>query len=57
MTPSESDWADQVQQAVIAGDPDALRVLYQEALALFGDDASVRWADAVSGLDATAQTG
>jgi len=50
-------WSDEVREAVIAGDRDALRRLFEAARALFGDDAGARWAEAVSGLDASAQTG
>lgn len=50
-------WSDEVRDAAIAGDRDALRRLFEDARELFGDDAGARWAEAVSGLDASAQTG
>lgn len=57
MTLTPEAWSDEVREAVIAGDRDALRRLFEAARALFGDDAGARWAEAVSGLDASAQTG
>jgi hypothetical protein len=53
----EDSWENRVRSAVIARDRPALRALFDEATDLFGDDASTRWAKAVSALDAGAQTG
>jgi hypothetical protein len=57
MSPSEQQWRDEVSAAAIAGDQDALRRLFTQAQELFGDQASHRWSEAMSGLDASAQTG
>jgi hypothetical protein len=57
VTISEQEWSDGVSAAVIAGDEVSLRTLFREAQELFGDRASHRWAEAMSGLDAGAQTG
>lgn len=57
MTPTEREWSDEVTAAAIAGDRDALRRLFRQAEQLFGDQASHRWAEAMSALDASAQTG
>ena len=43
--------------AALAADPEALRRLYAESRRLFGDQAGVKWASAMSDLDASAQTG
>ncbi len=50
-------WHDEVREAAIAGDRDALRRLFEVARVIFGDDAGARWAEAMSALDASAQTG
>lgn len=57
MTPTEREWSDEVTEAAIAGDRDALGRLFRQAEELFGDQASHRWSEAMSGLDANAQTG
>ena len=57
VTLSEQAWSDEVSAAAIAGDRDALGRLFREAQELFGDQASHKWAEAMSGLDASAQTG
>lgn len=57
MTSSEEEWADRVQQAAVAKDAAALRVLFAEAQVLFGAEAGHRWAEALSAFDATAVTG
>jgi hypothetical protein len=57
VTVSELEWSERVSAAVIAGDEIALRTLFRDAQELFGDQASHRWAEAMSGLDAGAQTG
>lgn len=54
---TESQWLEQVQDAALRQDGAALRVLYDEARALFGDDAAGRWAQALSAFDALAVTG
>jgi hypothetical protein len=41
----------------MAGDREGLLRLYAQADVLFGDQASAVWAEALSGLDASAQTG
>ena len=57
MPVSEEEWADQVHRAAIAGDADALRLLFADATSLFGSEASARWAQALSAYDDTAVTG
>ena len=57
MAVAEEDWAARVRSAVIADDAEALRALFASAQEIFGAEASVRWAEALSGLDASAQTG
>jgi hypothetical protein len=57
VTPAESQWCDEVAAAAVAGDRDALNRLFGQAQELFGDRASHKWAEALSGLDASAQTG
>jgi hypothetical protein len=57
VTPAESVWCDEVAAAAIAGDRDALSRLFGQAQELFGDRASHMWSEAMSGLDAGAQTG
>jgi hypothetical protein len=57
VTPAESEWCDEVAAAAIAGDRDALNQLFRRAQELFGDQASHKWSEAMSGLDASAQTG
>lgn len=53
----ESEWHEQVEAAVLAGDPARLRALYAVAQDLFGDDAGHRWAEVLSAFDALAVTG
>lgn len=55
--PASTDWMERVRAAVIAGDEAALRELFAEGRELFGAEAGHRWAEAMSGLDAGAQTG
>jgi hypothetical protein len=50
-------WSDEVREAAIAEDADALRRLFDAAKELYGEDAGAKWAEAVSALDASAQTG
>jgi hypothetical protein len=57
VTPAESQWCDEVASAAIEGDRDALVRLFGQAQELFGDQASHKWSEAMSGLDASAQTG
>jgi hypothetical protein len=57
VTLSEQAWSEAVSAAAIAGDGEALGRLFREAQALFGEQASHKWAEAMSGLDASAQTG
>jgi hypothetical protein len=57
VAPTEQEWCDEVSAAAIAGDRDALGRLFRQAQELFGDQASHKWSEAVSGLDASAQTG
>jgi hypothetical protein len=57
VTLSEQAWSEAVSAAAIAGDAEALGRLFREAQSLFGDQASHKWAEAMSGLDASAQTG
>ena len=57
MALSEQEWSDEVAAAAIAGDRDALRRLFVTAEELFGAQASHKWSEAMSGLDANAQTG
>lgn len=57
LTQAVDRWHEQVRAAAIAGDGDALRHLFAEAQELYGAQASARWAEALSGLDASAQTG
>jgi hypothetical protein len=54
---TEREWSDEVSAAAIAGDRAALTRLFQQAQELFGDQASHKWSEAMSGLDANAQTG
>jgi hypothetical protein len=54
---SEEEWADLVHGAAMAGDADALRLLFADATRLFGADAGRRWADALSAYDSSAVTG
>lgn len=46
-----------MHHAAIADDGDRLRALFEEGHALFGDDLSRRWAEALSAYDSTAVTG
>jgi hypothetical protein len=57
VAPPEQAWSDEVSAAAIAGDRDALGRLFREAQTLFGEQASHKWSEAMSGLDASAQTG
>ena len=57
MSPREQQWRDEVSVAAIEGDEAALGRLFRQAQELFGDQASHRWSEAMSGLDASAQTG
>lgn len=57
MAPTEREWRDEVAAAAIAGDRDALGDLFRQAQELFGERASHKWSEAMSGLDASAQTG
>ena len=52
-----ADWHERVDVAAEASDQAALRVLYDEALRLFGDRAPHEWSEALSAFDASAQTG
>lgn len=54
---TEQQWSDEVSAAAIAGDGDALIRLFAQAREVFGDQAPTKWAEAMSGLDAGAQTG
>lgn len=54
---SEQEWSDRVSEAAVAGDGPALRTLFAEGHALFGQRADHLWSVALSGLDAAAQTG
>jgi hypothetical protein len=57
VTLTEQEWSDEVAAAAITGDRDALRRLFVKAQELFGAQASHKWSEAMSGLDANAQTG
>lgn len=50
-------WRDRVESALLAGDGDALRDLYAEAVLLFGPSAAARWAETLSAFDSSAVTG
>ena len=54
---SKALWREQVAQAALAEDGDALRRLFAEGRAALGEEAGVEWASALSGLDGTAVTG
>ena len=54
---TESVWLDLVQQAAITGDGVELARLFTVAHEIFGTQAGVRWAQALSGFDSTAITG
>ena len=54
---TESVWLDLVQQAAITGDGVELARLFNVAHEIFGSQAAVRWANALSGFDGTAITG
>jgi len=54
---TEADWLDLVQHAAVAGDGVELSRLFKVAHEIFGSEAGVRWADALSGFDGTAVTG
>ncbi len=54
---TEREWSEEVAAAAIAGDQPALGLLFGQAHELFGDQASHKWSEAMSGLDASAQTG
>jgi hypothetical protein len=55
--PTEQEWGVEVTKAAIEGDREALGRLFRQAQELFGDRASHKWSEAMSGLDANAQTG
>jgi hypothetical protein len=57
VTLTEREWSDAVAAAAIAGDRDELGRLFRVAEELFGAQASHKWSEATSGLDANAQTG
>jgi hypothetical protein len=57
MTRTLESWRDEVREATIAGDREALRRLFEVAGQMFGEDAGSQWAAAMSALDASAQTG
>lgn len=57
MSPEVAAWHARVEAAAEAGDRTALGVLYDEAKTLFGADAAHEWSEALSGFDASAQTG
>lgn len=51
-------WDELVRRALLAGDADALRALFERALAAEGRaEASRSWLEAISGFDANAITG
>lgn len=54
---TEAEWRSCVEQAALAQDQAALRTMYDEARALFGDQAPHRWAEVLSAFDALAVTG
>jgi hypothetical protein len=57
VTPAEQQWRDEVRAAALAGDRDALGRLFAQAHELFGEGAEHKWSEAMSALDAGAQTG
>lgn len=57
MAISEPVWLDLVQLAAITGDGAELSRLFAIAHEIFGAQAGVRWAEALSGLDGAAMTG
>lgn len=57
VAPTEQEWSDEVSAAAIAGDRDALNRLFVQAQEIFGEGAAHKWSEAISGLDANAQTG
>jgi hypothetical protein len=52
-----STWQGRVEQALLAGDGDALKTLYAEGIELFGEDLGTRWAEVLSAYDSSAVTG
>jgi hypothetical protein len=54
---TEPVWLDLVQLAAITGDGAELSRLFAIAHEIFGAQAGVRWAEALSGLDGAAMTG
>ncbi len=57
MDADHATWQSRVEQALLAGDGDALRDLYAEAVLLFGPSAAARWAETLSAFDSSAVTG
>lgn len=57
MDANRSTWQSRVEQALLAGDGDALRALYAEGIDLFGEDLGTTWAEALSAYDSSAVTG
>jgi len=56
-SPRVADWHARVALAAESANQAALRVLYGEAVELFGDGAAHEWSEALSAFDASAQTG
>jgi hypothetical protein len=54
---AERAWREQVQSASLRGDGEELLRLFALAHELFGDDASEKWAEALSAFDSSAVTG
>lgn len=57
MDADRATWQSRVQEALLAGDGVALRMLYAEGVELFGADAGTRWAEVLSAYDSSAVTG
>jgi hypothetical protein len=57
MAEDPDTWRAQVREAAVTGRQDELRRLFDQAAAVFGDDASAEWARTLSALDGTAVTG
>ncbi|MGB8021471.1 MAG: hypothetical protein WCF04_09615 [Candidatus Nanopelagicales bacterium] len=54
----DPQWAQSVRAALLAGQPDALAALFEQALAAEGRAAASKsWLDAISAFDADAITG
>jgi len=57
VTDAIDDWRERVHAAAQGGDEASLRLLFDEARQIFGDQAGTEWARTLSALDGTAVTG